>query len=241
MTVHWTDKWVTPGALQKYTYQPMPQPQYHPGGLVAHDVIIGGAIPDPTPIPEHLCPNCRRDWHQVPLTESVARMCDGLSFDEGYDPGTDVSRVVCPGSEFYGPAVQFKAERNPPGWGPSWTELSGAGPYSYPEYFVQQSYSYTLHELQKILTWPNPLLPGVPDEPWTFESNIESIVMDELKDAFPAITVKTWLPGDEDIQQAAIEAAPKAIEMAHKPPKSAGFDFSDFNTPEYSYPKGKKK
>jgi hypothetical protein len=167
------------------------------------------AVEEAQPLPESMCGNCRRDWHDFPLTEVVARMWNSVTFSEDYDPESDDSRVVCPGSECCGPAVSLPARG---GWG--YASLGSGSVVGEKITFSLVPLDFPIHEF---------LLP------WTFES-------------LPDIAVSTWLPGDEGtIQQAALEAAPKAIE--HKPPVSPGFDFSGFkDVPgHYQAPKRKRK
>ena len=62
------------------------------------------AGPDPTPPRDNQCPHCLRDRHDGYLTETVARMWDSHQWVD-YDPDEDTSRVVCVGSDHYGPAL----------------------------------------------------------------------------------------------------------------------------------------
>ncbi|WPH57782.1 hypothetical protein [Mycobacterium phage WXIN] len=50
------------------------------------------------------CYHCRRDLHEAPLTEAVAKFYDSHSFSADYDPDADESPIACPGSYAYGPA-----------------------------------------------------------------------------------------------------------------------------------------
>lgn len=205
---------------------------------------FGGRVSrDPPPVPESLCGNCRRDWHDAPLTEDVARMWEGCAFSEDYDPAADVSRIVCPGSECYGPPVMTKPQRNEYSYGesfpigPSWQEIMTAGIPS-PKFSLFDKFF-------KKLEWPT-LDVSSWMAPWSFEpepSPIESL-QKTLTDMENILTGLGLPPADEETcQQAAIAAAPKAIEMAHQIPQPPGFDFSGWNGKPalYTYMKGKKK
>lgn len=203
----------------------------------------GGPIPwghdFSAPVPDSLCGNCRRDRHEYPLTENVAQMWQSVTFNEDYDPDTDVSRIVCPGSDVCGPVAAPKSPSNY-GW----------------------STNSSMEFINKVLAWPEPYLPSV-----KWEMNIGSTwnidAVQELKDqwtykaghtvdymAFDGTSQLFTLSEDEKIPeafapipQAALEAAPKAIEMAHKVPEPPGFDFSGWNGKPalYTYMKRKKK
>lgn len=202
----------------------------------------GGPVarPDPQSVPDALCGNCRRDRHEYPLTENLAQMWENVAFDEDYDPDTDVSRIVCPGSDVCGPLPITVSISNS-----SWT-------------------GYETGFIKKMLTWTEPYLPPIKWEislgsTW----NIDKV--QELKDNWTYKTLgaienyiqfdeplelKTWYPDIKDVgdifssvplEQAALEAAPKAIEMAHKVPEPPGYDFSSMKTDYPPYPTGKKK
>lgn len=69
-------------------------------------------MPEPRPLPDGICGNCRRDWHEAPLTRTVARMWDDITFDEDYDPDADDSPLVCPGSECCGPVADYRSRHS---------------------------------------------------------------------------------------------------------------------------------
>lgn len=50
------------------------------------------------------CPHCDRAWHGLPVTEKIAEMYDWTGWDDDYVLTEDDSQVLCPGSEFIGPA-----------------------------------------------------------------------------------------------------------------------------------------
>jgi hypothetical protein len=174
---------------------------------------------DPEPLPEHLCGNCRRDWHNVPLTETVAGMYYGLFFDEDYDPNKDVSRVVCPGSDCCGPAVNFRGYRT----GTIITSAWSSSPW------------VTYHDASPV------------EKTYANIKTLNQLMGKEWFDANPDLAGEGWHDigtlAEDTVQQAALEAAPKAIEMKHKPPEPIGFDFSgwDGKPAYYTYMKGKKK
>lgn len=207
---------------------------------------LGGMVPPPPdgkPLPESMCGNCRRDRHDHPLTEAVARMFDSTDFDEDYDPAKDDSPIVCPGSDCCGPPRPPAPYRNPYGIG-SWS-LSKAPWMMYPGEGVvaPQKFANVVAIADELLgSWgyhehfapsPTPL------------EKTQTIVEGILA-SIPSLNAYTWLPavvdeGSHEYEQAALEAAPKAIE--HKAPESPGYDFSGINAAP-SYPSvlnGKKK
>lgn len=215
------------------------------------DWFSGGYIePESESIPESMCPNCRRDWHEVPLTETVARMWDSCRFDADYDPDADDSAVLCPGSECCGPARRSLSPLTHPG---SWT-------YQYQEVFeyqevfagpsLVQKVNQKLFNMQEI--WQIYGLDdlGIKADTWfpnwtyagpTYDEASKSL--EQLKSAVSTASEKSsWLPGFENIQQAAIEAAPN-IDMEHKQPQPVGFDFSgwDGKPAYYTYMKKRRK
>lgn len=194
-------------------------------------------------LPESMCGNCRRDWHSVPLTETVAGMYDGLSFDEGYDPVGDVSRLVCPGSDCCGPALPRGTR--PPVMGPagSWGKIMMTGETLWKStdnitwtVTGDSTYTVTITGTGTVLTQDGAYATATVS---SWDPTTDDHLVALLQESLPPITVTPWLPGDDVLQEAASEVAPKAIEMAHKPPVSTGFDFTGF--PGYQPPKGKKK
>lgn len=95
-------------------------------------------------VPEHLCPNCRRDRHSEPLRQRVAQMLSSHTFDVDYDAGADISPVVCVGSYAYGPNREFTPSACPPS-----TLLQSIG------------------WIQQLLTWPVPTMEPVSFNLWT--------------------------------------------------------------------------
>lgn len=179
-------------------------------GTVADAPWLKFGDSDPQPIPDALCPNCRRDRHDFPLSERVAEMWKSLAFTD-YDPADDVSRIVCPGSDVCGPALAqpnrwtINALQSLKGWGMAmapaditqWTYESASG-YATDIYAFDEALSMAAY------TW-------LPEE--------------KLPEAFAPVP------------QAAIEAAPKQLE--HLAPQSPGFDFTEFKT-DPLYPGKKK-
>lgn len=182
-------------------------------------------------LPESMCGNCRRDWHSVPLTETVAGMYDGLSFDEGYDPVGDVSRLVCPGSDCCGPALPKLPSRS---FGMSSSFSVTTSPSAKWTLIGGNALTWTGTALIQDWAYDTATVPS-----WDYAPITDDHLVALLQESLPPITVTPWLPGDDVLQEAASEVAPKAIEMAHKPPVSTGFDFTGF--PGYQPPKGKKK
>lgn len=235
----------------------------------------------PATIPESMCGNCRRDWHEAPLTERVARMYDQLAFDEDYDPAADTSPIVCPGSEYCGPIAPPASYYRGSGFG--WSSLPAVSmDEAYPPSWITQMYDSVAksidQETLKVLLGPhwksaNPsfgfgaysqYVEHFGPKPWTFEpepppsekllkkmQNMQDVIQIlmgdepplEVKTSFPDIKyAKEWPFIDDGVPQAAIEAAPKAVEMDHKPPVSAGFDFSHVkDVPGYYQPPKRKK
>jgi len=50
------------------------------------------------------CPHCDRAWHGLPVTEKIAEMYDWTGWDDDYVVDEYDSPVLCPGSDFIGPA-----------------------------------------------------------------------------------------------------------------------------------------
>jgi hypothetical protein len=213
---------------------------------------IGGGPLGPYTVPYSLCGNCRRDRHEYPLTQVVADMWESVAFDEDYDPDTDVSRIVCPGSDVCGPARTF--------------DRHGA----YGGYYTNTIYSFTLStDVSAQKCWDSfnvdlGKLPSFPSWNLSSESGWTIDAIQQLKDqwtykpaaqgapwvvfhdeayAFKQEHVGEWIDDFAPVSQAALEAAPKAIEMAHKVPEPPGYDFSGWNGKPalYTYMKRKKK
>lgn len=209
----------------------------------------GGSVGEQR-IPDSLCPNCRRDRHDYPLTSAVAQMWSDLSFDEGYDPNNDDSEIICPGSDVHGPALADHGSR----------ATTYVDTISHMSITLDALNSSTLNLLKKIAEWPNPFLPLTdwkisPKSSWTIAD------LEKLKDQWeykPAVQGAPWVVFPDEayefkqecldqwiepfapIPQAALEAAPKAIE--HEIPQPPGFDFDSFKKDFDSiYPTGKKK
>lgn len=196
------------------------------------------------PLPEALCGNCRRDWHEAPLTEVVARMWDSANFDEDYDLEKDDSRVLCPGSDCCGPAV--KPASLTYSTAPTGTILSGLLTWPEPEPYpnpVLKMYDGMWELINPSYGYVEHFTPS----PWEYKGKGDDLVQAILDEAINlAVECKTWHPEDtyKPYPQAASEAVPKAIEMEHKAPVAPGFDFSHINdVPGYYQPpkKGKKK
>lgn len=156
--------------------------------------LASGGVVAPEPWDESLCGNCRRDKHSAPLTEQVAAMIDSHRFSENYSAATDTSRIVCPGSDEYGPALP---KNQAPAYGMTGTILDG------------------------IISWPNPVLPNAAGwfsyqehfAPSSWTVTVENIY-DSFKILFPEpVTVSTWLSGD-DAEPVGFWDGPKMLEAA---------------------------
>lgn len=66
------------------------------------------------------CPHCDRHWHGLPVTERIAGMYSVAQYDEDYRVDTDDSPVLCPGSDFIGPARAATGFVQSYGGGGSW-------------------------------------------------------------------------------------------------------------------------
>lgn len=195
---------------------------------------------DPGTIPDSLCPNCRRDRHDYPLTETVAEMWKSLAFDEGYDPDNDDSRIVCPGSDVCGPVV-YTSTRMTPGY---YTTTVSTMFTSDAMKKYWESFSFDTESL-KVKLWTadwSPKWELSPAASWTIDE------LNELKGGFqlakytyPDTSTVTAndLYAFAPVDQAAIEAAPKQIE--YEAPQPVGFDFSNIKSAYPTYPTGKKK
>lgn len=204
----------------------------------------GGSLGDMR-VPEGLCGNCRRDWHEVPLTEAVARMWDSVAFDETYDPATDVSRIVCPGSECCGPVINYRraSSYSYPGTNSAWIDISvDVSPLSKMVSNLESIFSSFHHVFDPSLWLPSPA-PDLSSWQWFDEAHqsVDGFDTDKLFADLKELGSFTWSPYEAAPMLAALEAAPKTVDTAHKPPVSPGFDFSDFKLDSYQPPKGKKK
>lgn len=140
---------------------------------------------------------CKRDIHSAPLSEKVASFYASHSFDADYDPDTDESPIVCPGSYTEGPLPA-----------PKTASVRVVG-----EYIPWQGYSWSFSEGAKltIKTW----LPGDELKTW-YDVLSEPIAVKAAKGLLPAWNYQPVSFGFDDLKTAWTTYDKSAAEKAYK-------------------------
>ncbi|QOH55233.1 hypothetical protein [Rhodococcus rhodochrous] len=137
------------------------------------------------------CPHCRRHWHGLAITTRIEEMAAREVMDEDYRYSEDDSPVLCPGSEFIGPAATpeqlhwMRLDDNtkrkfPHGYIPSVNEMIAA------VMNLQDTAPYNLPELE----FPDPWWRNAQDIPDWMRATLAHLTRQESQPARPYL-----LPG----------------------------------------------
>lgn len=182
---------------------------------------------------EEKCPHCEREWHELALTQSVARMFESGHLDSNYFAREDLSPIVCDGANFIGP------RRPEPAYGHTFGSVSidiSINMKPWIESITSWAESFALLNFGTVTF--SPWLPGYPEP--------EPIECEPIPDIEVEFGPQNWLPSPEPVylpavvQTAVAQRLPafKAIET--HAPKKQDYDFSQFDWEPPTYPKGKK-
>lgn len=192
---------------------------------------------------EEKCPHCDREWHELALTQSVARMFDNDYLDSTYFAREDTSPVVCDGSTFIGP----------PRPGP----VDVAVGYTYTFSGSSSMYIDMQPWLDSINSWTEKLTESFAGLSFTFNTWFSGNHWSSWQEPEPlacevsdGVEVEfgpqNWIPPQEPVN------APPAVKAlvgsrmdqfvaveTHAPEKRP-YDFSQFDWESPTYPTGKK-